>query len=157
MSFTLEQVTADCTEDAYKLTEELIAYHGMLDIFTMTQERYAELVSSGSLVSFTVSDGGKPFGVMNFFYKLTTFTGRKILYIEDLYVRKEYRGSGAGRMLMKKAAETAAENDCEEIELKCACWNKDPAEFYKSCGMTENTAWNTFTMSNSSFDGIKEC
>ncbi|MBQ8612825.1 MAG: GNAT family N-acetyltransferase [Ruminiclostridium sp.] len=138
-------------ETAYTLTRELMVYHNALDIFTTTPERLRELIESGMLHSFTLYCEGKPAGIMNFFFKLTTFTGRKILYIEDLYVREEYRGKGLGKILLSKAKEIADENDCEQLELKCAHWNKASAHFYKAQGMKNENEWITFTLDKSLF------
>lgn len=60
---------------AYNLTRELMEYHNALDIFTMTQERFNKLVETGALMSFIAYADGEPVGVMNAFYKYTTFTG----------------------------------------------------------------------------------
>lgn len=138
-------------EAVYMLTRELMIHHDALDIFTTTKERFAELINSGMLHSYTLYCDGKLSGIMNFFFKLTTFTGRKILYIEDLYIREEYRGNGFGKLLLTKAKEIAAENDCEQIELKCAHWNKGSAEFYTAQGMKKENEWITFTLDKSLF------
>lgn len=136
---------------AYSLTRELMEYHNALDIFTMTQERFGELVETGALMSFIAYADGEPVGVMNAFYKYTTFTGRKIFYIEDLYARKNCRGCGIGGKFLDKAKEIARKNDCEQIELKCASWNKNSAGFYKAHGMTHDTDWEVYTLDKSLF------
>ena len=151
MDTRIHKNTADDYETAYKLTRELMVHHNALDIFTTTPERLKELIDSGMLHSYTLYFGEKPAGVMNFFFKLTTFTGRKILYIEDLYVREEYRGKGLGKVLLSKAKEIAKETDCEQIELKCADWNKASAEFYKAQKMKNETEWITFTLDKTLF------
>lgn len=143
--------TAAESETAYMLTRELMAHHNALDIFTTTRERLAELIDSGMLMSFTLYCDGKEAGIMNFFFKLTTFTGRKILYIEDLYVREEYRGKGLGKVMLNKAKEIAKDTDCEQIELKCASWNKASAEFYKAQKMKNENEWITFTLDKTLF------
>ncbi len=146
----IRNTSADA-ETAYMLTRELMAHHNALDIFTTTAERLAELIDSGMLLSYALYCDGKAAGIMNFFFKLTTFTGRKILYIEDLYVREEYRGKGLGRVLLEKAKEIAKETDCEQVELKCAAWNTASAEFYKAQGMKNENEWITFTLDKSLF------
>lgn len=151
MTAEIRKNTPDDYELAYALTRELMVHHNALDIFTTTPERLKELIGSGMLQSYTLYCDGKPAGIMNFFYKLTTFTGRKILYIEDLYAREEYRGKGFGKMLLEKARRIAAENDCEQIELKCADWNTSSAEFYKAVGMKNDKEWITFTLDRTSF------
>jgi len=143
--------TAADVEIAYMLTRELMVHHNALDIFTTTPERLKELIDSGMLLSYTLYCDGKPAGIMNFFFKLTTFTGRKILYIEDLYVREEYRGKGLGKILLTKAKEIAKETDCEQIELKCANWNEASAEFYKAQKMKNENEWITFTLDRTLF------
>ena len=151
MNTEIRKNTPEDYETAYMLTRELMAHHNALDIFTTTPARLRELIESGMLQSFTLYCGNKPAGIMNFFFKLTTFTGRKILYIEDLYAREEYRGKGFGKMLMAKAREIARENDCEQIELKCAYWNEKSAGFYEAAGMKKENEWITFTLDKSLF------
>ena len=143
--------TAADSAVAYTLTRELMAHHNALDIFTTTEEKLKELIESGMLISFTLYCDGKAAGIMNFYFKLTTFTGRKILYIEDLYVREEYRGKGLGKLLLFKAREFAKDTDCEQIELKCAHWNEASAEFYKAQGMKNENEWITFTLDKTLF------
>ena len=151
MNTEIRKNTAADYETAYMLTRELMIHHNALDIFTTTPERLKELIESGMLNSFTLYCDEKPAGIMNFFFKLTTFTGRRILYIEDLYAREEYRGKGFGKMLMAKACEIARDNDCEQIELKCADWNSKSADFYKALGMKNENEWITFTLDKSLF------
>lgn len=131
---------------AYTLTRELMEYHNALDIFTMSPERFSELVTSGAVISFLAYVDGEPVGVMNAFYKYTTFTGRKIFYIEDLFARESFRGCGIGGKFLEKAKETAALNDCQQIELKCASWNEKSAGFYESHGMKRENEWNVYTL-----------
>lgn len=151
MDIEIKPVSQDETETAYILTKELMEHHNALDIFTMTKQRFRELLETGSLVSFIACTGHEPIGVMNIFYKYTTFSGRKILYIEDLYVRERYRGCGTGGKLLERARKIATENDCEQIELKCAIWNRNSAEFYKSHGMKPETEWEVYTLNKLSF------
>lgn len=134
------------TATAYALTRELMEYHNALDIFTMTPERFSELVESGALMSFIAYADGEPIGIMNSFYKYTTFTGQKIFYIEDLYVRESLRGTGIGGRFIEIAEQTAKDSDCGQIELKCAVWNEKSAGFYKSHGFETETDWNVYTL-----------
>ncbi len=143
--------TSSDTATAYALTRELMEYHNALNIFTMTQKRFSELVETGALMSFIAYADGEPVGVMNAFYKYTTFTGRRIFYIEDLYARKEYRGCGIGGKFLEKAKQIAVAEDCEQIELKCASWNRSSAGFYKAHGMSHETDWEVYILDKTLF------
>lgn len=146
MSVEIKVTSHSETDTAYALTRELMEYHNALDIFTMTRERFSELIKTGAVMSFIAYVDDNPSGVMNGFYKYTTFTGRKIFYIEDLYVRESFRGCGIGGKFLAKAEEIAVSNDCEQIELKCAEWNKKSAEFYENHGMKHDTDWRVYTL-----------
>lgn len=148
---TVEIKSTDDITTVYGLTRELMEHHNALDIFTMTAERFRELIETGILMSFTAYADSQPVGVMNAFYKYTTFTGRKIFYIEDLYVREKYRGCGIGGKFLDIAKKTASVNDCGQIELKCAVWNENSAGFYKSHGLSPETDWQVYTLDESLF------
>lgn len=151
MEIEIKRAGADDFTTAFTLTKELIEYHHMTDIFELTPERLRLLIESGNLYSYIAYAREKPAGIMNFFWKYTTFTGRKILYIEDLYARSEFRGCGIGKKLIGTAKAIAAENDCEHIELKCAGWNTKSAGFYESLGMKPENEWITYTLDKSHF------
>lgn len=151
MEIDIKIICPEESEIAFSLTRELMEYHNALDVFTMTPQRFRILLENHSLKSCIAYADGDAVGVMNFFYKYTTFSGRKILYIEDLYAKEKYRGHGIGGKLLDKAKEIAAENDCEQIELKCASWNKNSAGFYESHGMKQEKEWNVYTLERSFF------
>ena len=109
------------------------------------------MLENRELYSFIAYDDNQPIGVMNFFFKVTTFTGRKILYIEDLFVREASRGKSVGRLFIEKAKSIAKELDCEEIELKCAEWNENSAAFYEKNNFTNDKSWKIFTLDNTKF------
>lgn len=151
MKIKISIVSSKECETAFTLTRELIEYHNALDIFTMTQERFSELIKTGALISYMAYADSEAAGIMNIFYKYTTFSGRKILYIEDLYVRDKFRGCGIGKGLFETAKRSAAENDCEHIELKCIDWNTSSVGFYESLGMKPDNQWITYTLDKSFF------
>lgn len=151
MQIEIKRASDSDYEISFRLTKELMEYHDALDIFELTPLKLKELLCSERLYSYIVYADKEPVGVMNYFWKLTTFTGRKILYIEDLYAKEQYRGKGIGKMLIDKAKKIAAENDCEQIELKCIYWNTGSAGFYESVGMKPEKEWITYTMDKSLF------
>lgn len=151
MNFQIKATSQSDIETAYILTRELMEYHNALDIFTMSQERFAELVRTDALMSFIAYIDNEPVGLMNSFYKYTTFSGGKIFYIEDLYAREKFRGHGIGSKFLEKAKEISRLNNCEQIELKCASWNINSAGFYKSQGMILDTDWKVYILDKSSF------
>ncbi|XDV21685.1 hypothetical protein PO909_026726 [Leuciscus waleckii] len=61
----------------------------------------------------------------------------KLLYLEDFYVMKEYRGSGIGSEILKKLSETAVRTRCSSMHFIVVEWNKTAIDFYKRRGASD--------------------
>ena len=82
-------------------------------------------------------------GFALFFHNFSTFLGRAGIYLEDLYVKPEYRGKGFGKGLLKKLAGIAVERGCGRLEWWCLDWNKPSIDFYLSLGAKPMDEWGT--------------
>jgi len=80
-------------------------------------------------------------GFALYFHNYSTFLGRKGLYLEDLYVRPEYRGQGCGTMLLTALARIACERDCGRFEWSVLDWNTSAQRFYQGLGATILPDW----------------
>ena len=93
---------------------------------------------------------GKEVGFALFFHNFSTFLGRVGIYLEDLYVRPEYRGHGHGKGLIRELARIAVERGCGRLEWWCLDWNKPSIEFYLSLGAQAMDEWTTYRFSGES-------
>ena len=73
---------------------------------------------------------GETVGFALFFHNFSTFLGRAGIYLEDLFVRPEYRGKGYGKALLNHLARTAVERGCGRLEWACLDWNEPSIDFY---------------------------
>lgn len=94
-------------------------------------------------VLFAVEEGVKV-GFALFFHNFSTFLGRAGIYLEDLFVKPEYRGRGYGKGLLTKLSEIAVERGCGRLEWWCLDWNQPSIDFYKSMGAVPMDEWTTF-------------
>jgi len=69
-----------------------------------------------------------------FFHNFSTFLGRRGLYLEDLYVRPEWRGRGYGRELLIHLAKIAVDRGCGRFEWTVLDWNARAISFYEALG-----------------------
>ena len=83
-------------------------------------------------------------GFALFFHNFSTFLGRAGIYLEDLFVKPEYRGKGYGKALLKQLAKIAARCGCGRLEWWCLDWNAPSIDFYKSMGAVPMDEWTTF-------------
>lgn len=84
---------------------------------------------------------GAAVGFALFFQTFSTFEGRPGLYLEDLYVRPEARGFGAGKALLARLAQLALERDCARLEWAVLDWNAPALAFYRSVGAKPLDEW----------------
>lgn len=87
---------------------------------------------------------GAPQGFALFFHNFSTFEGKPGVYLEDLFVRPEARGSGLGKALLKRLAALAVERDCARLEWWVLDWNEPAIQFYKKLGAKPMDEWTTF-------------
>ncbi|MBS0482618.1 MAG: GNAT family N-acetyltransferase [Proteobacteria bacterium] len=84
---------------------------------------------------------GKAQGFALFFHNFSTFEGRPGIYLEDLFVRPEARGSGLGKTLLAALARLAVERDCARLEWAVLDWNEPAIGFYRSLGARFMDEW----------------
>lgn len=84
---------------------------------------------------------GVPQGFALFFHNFSTFEGKPGVYLEDLFVRPEARGSGLGKALLARLAALALERDCARLEWSVLDWNEPAIGFYKGLGAKMMDEW----------------
>jgi len=76
-----------------------------------------------------------------YFSNFSTFLAQPGLYLEDLYVRPPYRGSGLGRALLRHLGRLAVARGCGRFEWSVLDWNVDAIGFYQRMGATVMPDW----------------
>ena len=104
-------------------------------------------------VIFAVKDGTE-IGFALFFHNFSTFLGRAGIYLEDLFVRPEFRGKGYGRAILKKLAQIAVERDCGRLEWWCLDWNKPSIDFYLSLGAEPMSDWTVYRIAGDTLKNL---
>lgn len=121
-----------------RLEHEVIATEELLRETVFGPRRYAEVLIGEA------DDG--PAGFALFFHNFSTFLGRPGIYLEDLFVRPEYRGRGYGKALLARLAQLAVERKCGRVEWAVLDWNTPSIEFYKSLGAVPMSEWRIFRL-----------
>jgi GNAT superfamily N-acetyltransferase len=121
-----------------KLSHEVVASEELLRRHLFGPQRAAE-------VRIALLNGS-PAGFALFFHNFSTFLGRPGIYLEDIFVRPEYRGKGIGKALLKEVARIAAERDCGRLEWSVLDWNEPAIRFYESLGARAMSQWTVYRM-----------
>jgi GNAT superfamily N-acetyltransferase len=91
---------------------------------------------------------GSPVGLALYFTNFSTFRGQPGIYLEDLFVRPEFRGRGIGKALLASVARIAVDRGCGRFEWSVLDWNTPSIEFYKAQGAVPMEGWTVFRVTD---------
>ena len=136
---------------------ELADYEQLLHEVVATEEILTEWIfqKQKAEVIFALEEG-KEVGFALFFHNFSTFLGRSGVYLEDLYVKPEYRGKGYGKGLLKALARIAVARGCGRLEWWCLDWNKPSIDFYLSLGAEPMSDWTVYRIAGDTLKTMAE-
>jgi len=80
-----------------------------------------------------LNPGNEILGYVTYFFGYYTWIG-KSLYMDDLYVRPDFRGAGVGTKLINEVIAFAKAENCKKLRWQVSEWNQPAIDFYKSLG-----------------------
>ena len=145
-------------DDAALIVEfirEIAEYEKMSDEVIANEELIREWIfkKNKAEVIFAM-ENGKEVGYALFFHNFSTFMGRAGIYLEDLFVKPEYRGKGYGKALITELAKITVERGCGRLEWTCLDWNTPSINFYLSLGARKMDEWTNYRLSGDSLNAL---
>ena len=131
--------------------KDLAEYEKMSDQVTADENLLREWIfeKKKAEVIFALEDG-REVGFALFFHNFSTFLGKAGIYLEDLFVKPEFRGHGHGKGLIRELARIAVERGCGRLEWSCLDWNKPSIDFYLSLGAAPMDEWTVYRFAGDS-------
>jgi GNAT superfamily N-acetyltransferase len=99
---------------------------------------------------------GQPEGYALFFGLYSSWEGRPGLFLEDLFVRQEFRGKGIGKALLRKVAAIAQRENCYGVRWEVLDWNRPAIEFYKRLGAAFLDQWKSVLLTGEALERAAE-
>lgn len=155
---TIRFATPADTNSILELIKAIASYEKLLHAVEATEEILHDslFVKKGAEVLLGEIDG-KPIAFALFFHNFSTFTGKRGLYLEDIFVQPEYRNKGYGKLFFAELAKIAKERDCGRMEWICLDWNEPSIQFYKNrIGAIPLDEWTVYRVNAGQFDKVIE-
>lgn len=135
------------------MIKELADYEKLLNKVKTTEENIYDVVfGPNKFVDVLIAEyEGIICGQTIFFKNFSTFVGRPGYYIEDLYVKPEFRGKGIGRELLNAVIKKAKENNFGRVEWVVLDWNISAREFYQNRGAFPLNEWIIYRLEEDKF------
>ena len=136
-----------------ELIRELADYENLLHEVTATTSILETWLFDKQRAEVLIAEyGGAPVGYALFFHNFSTFLGKSGIYVEDIYVRPDYRGRGFGKALFRALARITAERGCGRLEWSCLDWNAPSIGFYTSLGAETMSEWSQYRLSGTALE-----
>ena len=145
--FDFRYATSDDTSLILEFIKGIAEYEKMSDQVVANEDLLNEWLFDKKIaeVIFALEDG-REVGFALFFHNFSTFLGRGGIYLEDIFVKPEYRGRGYGKGLIKEIAKIADERGCGRVEWCCLDWNRPSIDFYLSLGAKPMDEWTIYRL-----------
>lgn len=140
-----------------QLIKELAEYEKEPDAVEATEEILEQSIFDKQQANvILLEEGGQTIGFALYFFNFSTWRGKAGLYLEDLFVRPEFRGRGYGKLLLSYLANQAQNNDCPRFEWIVLDWNTPSINFYKAMGAKPLDTWTVFRLENKALKDLSE-
>ncbi|HEY0335625.1 MAG TPA: GNAT family N-acetyltransferase [Stenotrophomonas sp.] len=147
-ALTIRAATPDDATLLHELVTALAVYEREPDAVKATvQDLRASLFDAGATAHALICEqDGQVVGFAVYFFNYSTWLGRNGIYLEDLFVRPEYRGRGAGLALLRHLAGLAVDKGCGRFEWAVLDWNQPAIDFYRAAGARAMDEWTVYRL-----------
>jgi GNAT superfamily N-acetyltransferase len=141
--FTITPATPGDVPLVLSLIRELAEYEQLAGEVRATEPLVEHALFGPSPVAHAViaREGTTPAGFAVYFFSFSTFLAQPGLYLEDLFVRPQFRRRGLGRQLLAHVARIAVERGCGRLEWSVLNWNELALRVYRSVGAQPMSEW----------------
>lgn len=99
---------------------------------------------------------GVRIGYAIYFHTFSSFVGRPGIFLEDIYVRPQYRRRGVGSALLRAVGVIGMERDCGRFEWIALRWNESALKFYENLGARVLNEWAMLRMDSTGIRNLAE-
>jgi GNAT superfamily N-acetyltransferase len=147
----ITKITRARIPELLKLIRELAKFERLeLEVEATVESLRDSLFGPQPVAGALLADyDGEPVGYAIYFFTFSSFVGRPGLWLEDVYVRPQFRRRGLGRRLIEAIARIAAERNCGRFEWTVLNWNRKALDFYKGLGARAMDEWVLFRLNAS--------
>jgi GNAT superfamily N-acetyltransferase len=143
MQFTIEPVTRGELPVLLELIRELARFEKLeheveSTVPLLEKSFFGPNAAAGALLA---KQDEAVAGYAIYFFTFSSFVGRKGIWLEDVYVRPDFRQQGLGRSLIEAVARVGVEHDCGRFEWTALNWNKTALDFYDKLGAKALDEW----------------
>lgn len=144
----IRPATPDDLPDILRLVHALAVYEREPDAVEATEDDFSRVLfpdhGHPSTFCHVAEVDGRVVGMALWYLNFSTWTGQQGIWLEDLFVEPEQRGSGLGKALLTTLAEVCVERGYRRLEWWVLNWNEPSIAFYESLGAVPQDEWTVY-------------
>jgi len=145
--FKIREANRNDAKSVLYFIKELAIYEKMLDHVTLTEEEIIKNIFEEKYANALIlEESEKEIGFAVYYFTYSTFSGKPTLYLEDLFIKENYRGKGYGKQALSYLARLALKKDCSRFEWSCLKWNKPSIAVYEKINAKALHEWVQFRL-----------
>jgi GNAT superfamily N-acetyltransferase len=140
----------------HRLIIELATYERSADQVRSTPDQLRDALFGPQPAAYALvaEKAGEVVGFALYFRNFSTWEGVHGIYLEDLYVAPEHRGSGLGRALLAALAEIAVQRGYARLEWAVLDWNQPSIDFYRALGAVPMEEWTVYRLAGPALNRV---
>jgi GNAT superfamily N-acetyltransferase len=156
MAFEIREARESDVPLILQFIRDLAEYERLAHLVVASEDQLrATLFGASTFAEVLIAEEeGMPAGFALFFHNYSTFLAQPGIYLEDLFVKPEYRGRGYGKALLARLAQIARDRHCGRVEWAVLDWNEPSIAFYKSLGAHPMEEWRTFRLTGEALEEL---
>ncbi|ATE63724.1 GNAT family N-acetyltransferase [Rhizorhabdus dicambivorans] len=156
-SATIRRARPGDEHDILRLIRALADYENEPDAVKATAGGLADKLFGADprVFAHVAERDGRVVGMAVWFFTFSTWTGRHGLFLEDLFVDPEARGSGIARALLEALGEEAKANDCARIDWWVLGWNELAKGLYRKLGGRHMDEWEPWRIDGDALEALQ--
>lgn len=156
MNLEIRNIADTDIPNVIELMREFAEYEGLIEYFEITEDRlFRAMYGEGSFVEGLIAYDGDTAAAYALFYpNFASFRGQRGFYLEDIYIKPEYRRNALGHAMLKEIARIAASRGYERIDFQVLDWNTPAITFYEKLGAIRDADERHFKFTDDAFEQL---
>lgn len=142
----IRNANLDDTKSLLTLIKGLAEYEKRSQDVKVTNDDLVKGLEKGYFDALLIYYENNIAGYAIYYYNYSSFLGKRGLYLEDIYLKKEFRDLGLGKKVISHLAKIALDSDCNKIDFSCLTWNEPSLKFYEALKAKQVTDWYSLTL-----------
>lgn len=151
----IKEITQTDIPILLELIKELAHYEKLLDQVSADEEQLTQwIIHEKKANALLLEYNQTNVGFVLYFNNFSTFLGKPGIYLEDLYIKEDYRNKGFGKQVFKYLANECIQKGYGRLEWSVLNWNEPSIQFYQKLGAQPMSEWTTYRLTESELNKL---